>query len=198
MKQHNVYNDIAQSFSHTRFAIWACVGQFLSSIPKHNMLLDVGCGNGKYASVKKDIIWHGCDITPNLLAIAKEKNSNVCLADGQHLPFADKSFDHTMSIAVIHHLTTPQQRHHFMKELIRVTKQEVLVTVWADEQPKKPKWRLVDGTQTDYMIPWQDDHWRYYHLFTRDEMTALLEGLGVTFELQYERDNWCARLRICA
>lgn len=192
---YHVYNEIAQSFSNTRYAVWACVREFLDSLQKYSLLLDVGCGNGKYANVRQDIVWHGCDITPNLLSIAKEKNPNVCLVNGEHLPYKDKVFDYTMSIAVLHHLYTPQARLEFLKELIRVTKHEVFITVWADEQPKKQKWKHMGNR--DYMIPWQDQHWRFYHLFSHEEVTSVLASLGVAFELRYERDNWCARLRIC-
>jgi SAM-dependent methyltransferase len=53
----NVYNEIAPHFSHTRYAQWPFIKQYLISknefaITKNKLLLcaDIGCGNGKYLS----------------------------------------------------------------------------------------------------------------------------------------------------
>ncbi|CAI5473570.1 unnamed protein product [Closterium sp. Yama58-4] len=45
---HKVYNAIAPHFSATRFARWPKVTQFLLSLPPGSLVLDAGCGNGKY------------------------------------------------------------------------------------------------------------------------------------------------------
>lgn len=53
---HNVYDKIASHFSETRHSPWPQVAEFLSSFEKSDVLLDVGCGNGKYLSVNKELM----------------------------------------------------------------------------------------------------------------------------------------------
>lgn len=43
-----VYENIANHFDHTRHSQWTGVKRFLLSLPPNSLLLDVGCGNGKY------------------------------------------------------------------------------------------------------------------------------------------------------
>ncbi|CAI7840452.1 unnamed protein product [Closterium sp. NIES-54] len=45
---HKVYDAIAPHFSATRFARWPKVAEFLLSLPRGSLVLDAGCGNGKY------------------------------------------------------------------------------------------------------------------------------------------------------
>ncbi|PFH38117.1 methyltransferase domain-containing protein [Besnoitia besnoiti] len=43
-----VYDRIANHFSHTRYKPWPRVRQFLERLPRYSLVVDVGCGNGKY------------------------------------------------------------------------------------------------------------------------------------------------------
>ncbi|ORY69406.1 hypothetical protein BCR35DRAFT_294516 [Leucosporidium creatinivorum] len=45
---HVVYDQIALDFSRTRHTRWPFVSQFLASLPAGSVVLDAGCGNGKY------------------------------------------------------------------------------------------------------------------------------------------------------
>lgn len=180
------YDQIATSFSSTRYAIWKCVKLFIESLPKHQTLIDIGCGNGKYANSQT---WFGCDLSIQLLQIAQTKSDKLVQASVTHLPYRDQSFDAAISIAVIHHLG-PAERFKALKEIMRVTKHKALVTVWAREQHIKPKWK--DMGNGDFLIPWQNTIMRYYHLFTKQEFEGLIQSLNHKYEMHFERDNWCA------
>lgn len=52
---HNVYNQIAEHFSQTRYSAWPGVAKFIESMSSNALMLDVGCGNGKYLGLRKDI-----------------------------------------------------------------------------------------------------------------------------------------------
>ena len=43
-----VYEEIAGHFSDTRHSPWPKVLDFVDAIPRGGLLIDVGCGNGKY------------------------------------------------------------------------------------------------------------------------------------------------------
>lgn len=43
-----VYEEISNHFSETRHKQWPNVAKFLENLEEGTLLLDVGCGNGKY------------------------------------------------------------------------------------------------------------------------------------------------------
>ncbi len=53
---HKVYNDIAHNFSDTRHKPWPRVVDFLRSFSSGSLILDVGCGNGKYMNTRNDLM----------------------------------------------------------------------------------------------------------------------------------------------
>lgn len=52
---HDVYDEIACHFSDTRHTPWPKVVEFLKTLPDGALVADVGCGNGKYLGVNKDL-----------------------------------------------------------------------------------------------------------------------------------------------
>lgn len=52
---HRVYDVIANHFSETRHSPWPQVEEFVRSFELGAVLVDVGCGNGKYLSLNDDI-----------------------------------------------------------------------------------------------------------------------------------------------
>ena len=48
----NTYEEIADDFDTTRYSKWKSISQFLDSIPKGRVIVDAGCGNGKYLDRK--------------------------------------------------------------------------------------------------------------------------------------------------
>lgn len=148
---YDVYNKIAPHFSSTRYKPWPQVVKFLEGLPDGSFVADVGCGNGKYLQFEENNrhIMIGTDIAENLLKICKERDCEVFTADSLLLPIKSESFDHAISIAVLHHFSNDNQRKRALSELVRIVKPggKVLVTVWAFEQNKKfPK--------QDLFVPW--------------------------------------------
>uniref|UniRef100_A0A915ID56 Methyltransferase type 11 domain-containing protein n=1 Tax=Romanomermis culicivorax TaxID=13658 RepID=A0A915ID56_ROMCU len=142
---HEVYDQIAPHFDKTRIRQWKGVKEFLDSVSTNSLLLDVGCGNGKYLNGGK-LIKIGCDRSFELCKIARDKNFNVFQADCRFLPFSDHKFDAVISIAVIHHLVTEDRRRMAISEILRVLKPGcvALIYVWAFEQ-------CLNGRRTIYL-----------------------------------------------
>jgi ubiquinone/menaquinone biosynthesis C-methylase UbiE len=78
----NVYDNIAPHFSHTRYKAWPFVEQFLKNLPKYTTVADVGCGNGKYLNVNKDLVMVGSDmyVTSNIFSHTKLFVVNIYLS----------------------------------------------------------------------------------------------------------------------
>jgi hypothetical protein len=50
-----VYNEIASHFSSTRHSPWPRIVEFLKALPSGSIVADIGCGNGKYLGINKDL-----------------------------------------------------------------------------------------------------------------------------------------------
>ncbi|KAL4559057.1 hypothetical protein LXL04_031190 [Taraxacum kok-saghyz] len=156
---HRVYDAIAPHFSATRFAKWPKVSAFLNNLPSSSVILDAGCGNGKYLGLNPNCFFIGCDISAPLIQICSERGHEVFVADAVNLPYRTSYADAAISIAVLHHLSTENRRKKAIDELVRVVKKggHVLITVWAVEQEDKSllnKWTpLTDKYLEEWIGP---------------------------------------------
>ncbi|XP_076340827.1 tRNA (carboxymethyluridine(34)-5-O)-methyltransferase alkbh8 [Tachypleus tridentatus] len=143
-----VYEDIADHFSDTRHKPWPKVAAFLARLPKGSVVLDIGCGNGKYLGRNQHIIEIGCDRSASLGNICSQRGVEVFLADLLHLPLRSEVADACICIAVIHHLASKNRRLLAIQELVRLLRPggQALVYVWAMEQDK------IDGP-SNYLKP---------------------------------------------
>lgn len=151
-----VYDQIAPHFSSTRYKPWSNVERFLlNSCSKYSLVADVGCGNGKYMSVNKDLLMLGSDISEGLLSICVNKEFEVLIASNEKLPYRSESFDAVISVAVVHHFSTDARRQNAINELYRICKPggKVLICVWAFEQIDK-KTNQQRFMEQDVFVPW--------------------------------------------
>ncbi|KAJ5179020.1 uracil-5--methyltransferase Trm9 [Penicillium capsulatum] len=208
---HEVYQHIADHFSSTRYKPWPIVESFLKGLSPGSIGLDVGCGNGKYLAVNKSVFIVASDRSENLVRIAvKHQPHSSIVADIHHLPHQSASFDFAISIAVIHHLSTPDRRVQAIAEIMRTLRRssasqpggKLLIYAWALEQ-KSSRRGWDKGDPQDIMVPWvrkgkpseeqPQTFNRYYHLFTEGELEQNIEQAGGhVLESGYEKDNWWA------
>ncbi len=125
-------------------------------------VLEVGCGAG-YSLVdlqkffKENTSFSACDIDPELVRLAKEKNPSVnCkVASIYELPYEDKSFDTVVCLEVLEHLEDPRKA---LSELARVSKNVIIST------PNEPIWRMLNCLRGKYLTsfgntPGHINHW---------------------------------------
>ncbi|CAG9819620.1 unnamed protein product [Phaedon cochleariae] len=138
---HKVYEHIASHFSDTRHKPWPNVLEFVNSFDSGSILVDVGCGNGKYLKHNKNIFDIGCDRSFGLVDVCKENGFEAFIANCLNLPLKDGSADGLISIAVIHHLATEERRFQAIQEMVRILKVggRGLIYVWAKDQFKGSK-----------------------------------------------------------
>jgi len=211
---HDVYEAIAPHFSDTRYKPWPVVDKFLTELKPGLIGVDVGCGNGKYLGINKNVYIIGSDRCSNLIKICRERGYESLVADNLSLPYRSNAFDFAISIAVIHHFTTPERRRDAIEEILRVLKKgsKVLIFVWAFEQERKkydeqdvlipwhiPKKKYLNNknlNKKDYTESEKSEHLvkyeRYYHLFKKGELDDLVNQIeiGKVVETGYDRDNW--------
>lgn len=121
MDIQQVYNNIADEFSNTRYKIWNSVKKFIDTFSIDDINIDVGCGNGKNILYKKELNFVGIDICENFVKICKSRNLNVDIGNILNINYPDNYFDNIICIAVIHHLDNIS-RIKAIKELFRICK----------------------------------------------------------------------------
>ncbi|CAK9821625.1 Alkylated DNA repair protein alkB homolog 8 [Anthophora retusa] len=178
---HKVYDQISNHFNETRHKQWPNVSRFLQTLDTGDILLDVGCGNGKYLCSEKNIFKIGCDRSNNLTTICRNKGFEVLLSDCLYLPYRDNSLDAVICIAVIHHLSTHDRRKQAIFELARVLRPngKCLIYVWAKEQEK-------DSVQTAYI--------KYNSTWKKEDTSGMqkLTEYGVTLPVHENRTKFAS------
>lgn len=221
MKSHHIFPRLVTRYvgrdRHSKYCTnkiqpWPIVERFLKERAKGSIGIDVGCGNGKYLGVNKDVFMIGSDRSDGLIGCAKEFGHEVLVSDGLALPHPDNTFDFAISIAVIHHFSTPERRTEAIKHILSKLHSgaEALIYVWALEQENSRR-GYKEGDPQDVLVPWvlqkkgkkkedpqeePDTKFRYYHLYQKGELeeNALAAG-GQIVEQGYERDNWYVIIR---
>ena len=219
---HRVYEQIAPHFSSTRYKPWPIVEEFLKGLPDGSIGLDIGCGNGKYLAVNPKIFIIASDRSTNLVNIATQHRPHTSIvADNLSLPHPNASFDFAISIAVVHHLSTPARRIEAVAAVLNTLREcatgsterngthdgggRALIYVWALEQ-KHSRRGWDKGDEQDVMVPWvmkkkttndtdgeEKTFNRYYHLYREGELEHdITETGGIVLESGYEKDNWWA------
>ena len=202
-----VYDDIATHFSQTRYGMWPGVVKFIEGFEASSLVLDVGCGNGKYLGSRKDLFFIGNDNSPNLCKICKERDHEVFSCNALQIPLRDNLCDGVICIAMLHHIASTSRRILVLQQLSNALKSGGLglVTVWALEQHldtdttdlvQCPGAATEDAEivgrrkfeEQDVFVDWQLKthrqsneegklYYRYYHVFNEGELEGLFKGV---------------------
>ena len=192
------YSQIAEHFDKTREYMWKGIKEFIQSKDDSNLLLDAGCGNGKnMLAVKNRANCIGFDFCESNNKICYKKGLDISTINIKTIPYRNSVFDHTFTVAVIHHIEKEEDRIKAINELVRVTKPggTIFIQVWSADIPKNKKFIKINDNN-DYFITWfiNKDNLikRYYHLFTKDEFNGLLQQVENIEILQMEEElgNW--------
>lgn len=165
----NQYNQIAKSFSKTRYKKWDCVIKFLKDIKPSDKVLELGCGNGKNIYDIKDQSL-GVDICPELCNICKEKGIKVIESDILNFN-TDQKFDYILCIAVIHHLNKHDDRIKLIRKIKSLLKEngKAIITCWNTNEIR------YNFNHGDNMVKFGQIN-RYYYIFEPNELYNLCKN----------------------
>jgi ubiquinone/menaquinone biosynthesis C-methylase UbiE len=165
----------------------------------HERVLDVACGPGyiaeAFARSSKEAI--GIDLTPAMLAIAKErtkqrgvKNVSFQLGDVQELTFGQEEFDVVVCRLALHHMVNPER---VVKEMARVCKGEgavVVEDIFGSEHPERAayqdRWEILRDPSHTRTLPISE----MLRIFRMAGLET--EGLMTFQDLCPEVDRWLA------
>ena len=197
----DVYNNIAEHFSDTRYCTWNFVTKFLDKQKPTDKGIEIGCGNGKNLCFRTDLNIIGVDTCQSFINKCIEKKLNVFQQNCCNLTFKDNSFEYALSIAVFHHLSTDIRRYKALKEMIRILKPgcKGIVSVWSLEQTNRnnnmKKRLFVPG---DNYVPWMRKKdkkifKRYYYIYNEtmfnDYIKQFIECISID-KIFNKRGNW--------
>jgi ubiquinone/menaquinone biosynthesis C-methylase UbiE len=106
--------------------------------------LDMGCGTGLLLkAMRAHGSMMGVEPSDGMLAVLREKQRGEAVqGSADALPFEDNRFDLVYSVAVFHHLITPELVAAALGEMVRVAKPGGAIVVW-DHNPLNPFWPLI-------------------------------------------------------
>lgn len=134
--------DVARSYDARRLGVlWnyeiEFVRRFIRRLDADASILDIPVGTGRFSALLAPHFRRvqGVDISEEMLAVAARKlkgveNARLAKADAEKLPFADDEFDYCFSIRFFGH-TPPEVRNRVFKELARVTRRQLLLTLYV-------------------------------------------------------------------
>ena len=177
------YDTIAVKQSAIKFDVWEKVKQYILSLPSDSLVAEIGFGTGKNMIIRKDIKFKGCDNSEEIVKRGILNNLDVVSGDVCAIPFTDNQFDHTMCVAVIHHLSTNSRRRKALEELVRITKPggSILIEVFSNQYINKGehKDKVVyecDDDQNAYLK--LGNNKLYYYGFKKGELEDIIVTLN--------------------
>lgn len=194
-KVQNDYKKIAGEFDKTRKRPWPEFEYFKKYIQKNDIVLDIGCGNGRLYEFLKDIPdikYTGIDNNNEFIKIAQKNypSANFVVGNLMNLPFKDNA-DIALSIASLHHIPSRLLRKKSIREIHAKLKNDgiLIITVWNLFQKRYIKYiikalfnfivRFGKFGWNDAFIPWgKSGIDRYYHAFTPNELKSLIKNNG--------------------
>lgn len=205
----DTYEAISEHFSSTRNSHWSGVKNYIQEIkncnnPNNINFLDYGCGNGKYLSLCYEFnSCVGFDNCLGLLKIVKEKfplvqtiKGDICIFDNNLY----NQFNSIICIAVIHHLSSETRRIEAIKNIIKYLKKDgtSLISVWASSLDTS-KYTKLDSSN-DWLVGWNNQFNRYYHLFEKDELIAIIKQADqynqiAIIDIFFEQSNWFIKIK---
>jgi len=208
------YDSIADDFDATRYKPWPDTVQFAEMFSPGQLMLDLGCGNGRDLRHLQDkgIKVIGMDISSGQLTVVRRRATeapDVVQGDVTNLPFRDCTAHGAILVATLHHIPDSGERLAALHEVHRCLMPGglCLVGVWAAEQAKfkdniaRAKMEFQhDWEPGDMLLDWKLPDGRvfqrYYHLFSEKEFDGLLAESDFDVEERfYSAENHYAVLR---
>ena len=193
----------------------ALVSQVKEEEPR---ILELWCWGGRGASLlaehyDKNFSYTWVDISSKLLGYAKKEHPDFSFVHSEMNKYLttleQESQDVVLACASFQHIPDEVSRITILKNIFRVLKYDgvLIFTNWAcSEWFIKTYWKALlssslkstvsfwKNTWRDVLIPWTSEkgtQYRYYHLFSLEELKKLVELSGLTIiELHYLDKKW--------
>ena len=155
---------------------------FVRYLPKSGLILEAGCGIGKYVMALRSRGYNciGIDFAEKTITRIKKSLPDLPIEVGDvcHLNFKDETIDAYISLGVVEHFKEGPQTA--LKEAARVLKKDGLLLVSV---PQVFRWRRESSYPEDTPLPERASFYQY--AFTFEEFREMLRGTGFRVEAEY-------------
>ena len=192
MRIQDAYENIRASYSSKKQHPWIDLLRELPSLSEERpgILIDVGGGNGRNLQKCSRTLVIALDITRALLEDYVGGHDHQRIEGSlPNLPFRKCAAEEVLSIAVVHHLRSNEERRSAVHEMVRILDGTLVFTVWRKWRESNARkilqeirtggdpWKFVDHER-----PWKDSRGnvlthRFYHYFSRRELITILGNL---------------------
>lgn len=205
------YRITAPHFNATRQQAWAGWQQVLPYLQSPIRVLDIACGNGRFAQFLQqslhsiDIDYTGIDSDPTLLAYANDAlhplgiKFQLLEQDILQTPLPNATYDLVVLFGLMHHIPSWQNRRQFLSDAAQCVADGGLLifACWRFLDVESLKKRLVDWPAehdreaNDYLLDWRrgEHALRYCHYVDDDEHKRLIEATGLGHVLTFRADG---------
>lgn len=205
------YRHHADSFSETRNSSWPGWQELVPLFQSPNVpsVLDIGCGNGRFAQFLKEssgsFSYLGLDNSAGLIQTAKQQvecescefAEQDCLSEALVSQITDR-YSHLVVFGVLHHIPSQAKRLNFITSLAQLLQPNgyLIISFW---QPLNSRERFIkkqlDPTQfgiqpseleeNDLLLGWQEntEYARYCHSFSDQEIDWYIHEISREFRL---------------
>lgn len=187
-KVQNDYNRIAKEFSNKRLLLTPDILDFAKYINKNDLVLDVGCGNGRLCELveKNEAEYIGIDNSLEMIKESKNLYPDKNFIFSDKIDFPKNTFDKIFCLAVIHHIPSEEKRIEFLKQIKHTLKPNgiLIMTAW-NLIPEIDSYKKVeDGDENDILYDFKNGigetlAQRYIHVFTEIELKGIVEKSGL-------------------
>jgi len=101
----------------------------LLGLSQGNLILDLGAGTGRLKTIVKklDCIAVTCDVSREMIEIAKKRKNPLCVCtDAFNLPFKNETFDKCVALRLLFHFDD-ENKTKILREMLRVAKRNGLI-----------------------------------------------------------------------
>jgi len=157
----------------------------VNRLPQGSRVLEIGCGSGvslceTFANLQNTLDYHAIDLSSEMVQMAQSRmhgqNVSIRVADSEHLPFEDASFDRVYSNLVLQLVADPEQ---MLREVRRVLKPggRAAFSVWNREE-KSAFFTIVPEARKRAGCPEPPSGRSNFHLGNLDKLRDLLHQAG--------------------
>ena len=115
----------------------------LANIARVDRILDLGCGTGMLLGPlgERARLVVGVDMSAEMLRAAKKRAEGalLVLADADHLPFADGSFDAAVSVTLLQNMPNPGKTVRELARVLRSNGKAIITSLKHKHSPKQLK-----------------------------------------------------------
>lgn len=215
------YATVADEFDRTRQGLpegMITLARLLRArLPSRARILDVGCGNGRFARALAQHsvsgVYLGLDADERLLALAVAQTTNlgglacrfaqVDMAQSAWLDATDAPYDAVVSLAVLHHFPGYELRRRLLAEMTSLLASDgvLALSTWqflsvARFTERSVAWetiglRATDVEPGDALLTWNQGARavRYVHNLDRDEAARLAADCGLSIVETFRADG---------